>query len=141
MLLQKTHVEDNDPLKYGTLKSRPLGSTSLQPAVGDLKDLCGRDPSVNDRIQVRLYDATPVLAIHGYDNTNIVGFYWQRQVSQLATQFELVSELVGEQGSSQRRSAGDSLHFSRAVDKHFRELWKNPAKSKNAKEAPEWKQA
>src|SRR3712207_9409639 len=33
MLLQKAHVEDNDPLKYGTLKSRSLGSTSLQPAV------------------------------------------------------------------------------------------------------------
>src|SRR5918997_1761767 len=33
MLLQKARVEDNDPLKYGTLKSRSLGSTSLQPAV------------------------------------------------------------------------------------------------------------
>lgn len=132
-----------NPSSAGVLsRETDLGRDDIANCVrkdlGDLKFLCNKDESINRKIQVRLYNATPVMAIHGYDDTNIVGFYWQDQVSQWGTQFELNSEL-GEQEVNHKRSAGGNLHFSRAVDKHFIELWDSPTKSVDAKESSEWK--
>jgi hypothetical protein len=134
-----------DPSSHGALsRGRDLGRDGddvvkcIKNDLRDLERLCSKDPRLNDKIQVRLYDATPVMAIHGYDNTNIVGFYWHGQVSQRGTQFELYSEL-GEQKTSQRRSANGKSQFSRAVDKHFTELWDNATRIEEAKEVSEWK--
>jgi hypothetical protein len=104
----------------------------------DLKKMC-EDANVNARIHVRLYDATPVMAIHGYDNTNVVGIYWQEEVSQGNTQFEVASELDEQEASGREPADRSNLHFSRAIDRHFNVLWKE--KSEDAKKLLEWEQA
>jgi hypothetical protein len=67
-----------------------------------------------ENIEVRLYDTTPVIAIYGCDDTNIVGIYWYGRHSQEGPQFEVVGRL---------ESASDDPYFSSVVNEHFEAIW------------------
>lgn len=74
----------------------------------------GLNKRVRDNLEVKLYKTSPVVAIHGYDDTNIVGTYWYGRHSQEGPQYEVV-------GRSE--SGSDDPFLAEVVNEHFNALW------------------
>jgi Domain of unknown function (DUF5919) len=67
-----------------------------------------------DNLEVRLYEASAVIAIHGFDDTNFVGTYWCGRHSQEGPQYEVVGR-VG--------SGSDDPFLWEIVSDHFEAIW------------------
>jgi hypothetical protein len=77
---------------------------------------CGKHVS---NIRIKLYDATPVIPIYGYDDTNVMGVYWHQMHSQEGAQLEVEvydPELDTEYHHSKK-------YFAEAVTEHFDAIW------------------
>ena len=87
---------------------------------------CGE---VKNRIQVRLYDSTPVIPIYGYDNTNVVGIYWRQKHSQEGPQLEVRNPEVD-------YHHGSNMYLAETVAEHFEDIWND----EKTKPVPWWEE-
>lgn len=93
---------------------------------------CGKDV---DNIKIRLYDATPVIPIYGYDDTNVMGIYWHQMHSQEGPQLEVYNpEMDAEYHHSTK-------YLAEAVAEHFDALWNSEqTRELKLKEPGKWEE-
>lgn len=63
--------------------------------------------AANSNIEIRFYDATPVISIYGYDDRNILGIYWRKKGAVAGPQIEIKI----------------SSYFGKLSQDHFNDLW------------------
>ncbi len=99
-------------LKHGEEKVRMFIDNDLTI----LSTLRAKSERAKRNIEVRLYRSTPVIAVHGWDDTNVVGTYWCGKHSQEGPQYEVVGRL---------ESGSDDPYLAEAINEHFNNLWKH----------------
>jgi len=108
---------DSDQAKYRAkdLKhSKDKVATLTEGDLSILSALRHMNQKLKDNMTVKLYDATPVIAIYGCDDINIVGTYWNGRYSQEGPQYEVVGE---------DRSGSDNPYLSKVINDHFNSVW------------------
>jgi hypothetical protein len=113
---------DSDQAKQRGQDLGYVNSTVVQALIqNDLEVLRKCALSCNNeernRIKVRLYDSTPVIAIYGYDDINVVGTYWRQRHSQEGPQLEVDTSKVHPDHPS------SSWYVADAVVEHFDDIW------------------
>ena len=107
---------DSEHVDY---RNKDIGNVGAEHAKGrilaelDTLSALQARPEVDGRLEVKLYRVTPVMSIHGYDDTNIVGLYWRGVSSAAGPQFETASR------------PGQESFFANRVKEHFEKVWKH----------------
>jgi len=86
-----------------------VASNNINTNIEELRRFSSR-LSVQNKLEVRMYDATPVACYHQYDDTAFVGFYWRNTPAIQGPQIEF--------------KVGNSS-FCNVVLSHVGDLWEN----------------
>jgi len=91
--------------------------TNIELDLENLRDIISRKGNENSKyrtnLEIRLYNAAPVLNMYRFDDTRIIGMYLWETDSTVGPQFEVKAS-----DSSHRAFLADQF------DKHFQELWR-----------------
>ena len=107
-----------DPLsQHAVFRNQEVGFTSSDVVSGfinmnlaDLTKFCQDHPECAKKIEVRLYDSSPVCSLYASDETYVLGLFWRGRKAIQGPQFVI--------------EATDS-YIARSIDSHFDIIWNN----------------
>lgn len=76
-------------------------------------------------IEIKAYDAAPVIHLYDFDGIRLIGLHWSKRASINGPQFELVGPPDGAERSD----------VIKRIDEHFEQLWTDKERTKPADEA------
>jgi hypothetical protein len=105
----------NPSSRFAQLRSQEIGFSRLELVeeyiegnIQDLTKFCQENPGAADKLDLRLYDGTPVLSLYASDDTYVLGLFWRGTRAVQGPQFVI---------------EGADSFIANNVANHFEDIW------------------
>jgi TIR domain len=107
----------NPSSDFATLRSQEIGypKTDSVPEyiMGNIQDLtkfCQQNPGAAHKLELRLYNGTPVLSLYASDDTYVLGLFWRGTRAVQGPQFVI---------------EGENSFIANSLTNHFEDIWES----------------
>jgi TIR domain len=101
--------------RFATIRSKEIGFPELDLVteyikgnINDLAKFCQENPGAANKLELRLYDGTPVLSLYASDDTYVLGLFWRGTRAVQGPQFVI---------------EGANSFIAKNVANHFEDIW------------------
>lgn len=101
--------------KFTSIRSSEVGFPSenqvadlIRGNIRDLRVFCQQNPEMGQRVELRVYDGTPVISLYASDDVYTLGLFWRERRAVQGPQFIV---------------QGVESHLAKTIDAHFDSIW------------------